>query len=202
MMEDLKEFTEYLFSKTYKTVFDPKKHMSFVRDAYEATLLDYLYHHKRNTNQLLNLIKSNSGWLPTYLYRLGNIIFNRNSQNELLKEIHWVMKEVCGCEIYYSIEIGQGFYIRHGEGTVIGSRCKIGKGFIIHQGCTIGHKLTMGDGPQIGDDVEMGVGSHILGNVIIGNNVFVAANAVVINSVPEKSFVAGSPAKIKKTKTE
>jgi len=196
-MEDLMEFTEYLFSKTYKTVFDPKKHMSFVLDAYEATLLDYRYHHNHTANQLLNLIKSNSGWLATYLYRLGNIMFNGSSQNELLKEIHWVMKEVCSCEIYYSIEIGQGLYVRHGEGTIIGSRCIIGKGFIIHQGCTIGHKLIMGDGPKIGDDVEMGVGSHILGNVTIGNNVIVAANAVVIDSVPEKSFVAGSPAKIK-----
>lgn len=203
MNEDLQQFTEYLFSKTYKSVFDSKVHMAPVFEAFKAALLDYKYHHHEgNSNELFNLIKNNSGWLATYLYRLGNIIFRLSPDNDLLREIHWIMKELCSCEIYYSIEIGEGFYIRHGEGAVIGSRCSIGKGFIIHQGCTIGHKVILGTGPEIGDDVEMGVGSHILGNVKIGNNVLVAANAVVIHCIPENSFVAGTPAKIKKKRVE
>lgn len=40
-------------------------------------------------------------------------------------------------EIYYSSEIGEGFRINHGVGTVIGARAHIGDNFTIHQNCTI-----------------------------------------------------------------
>lgn len=44
-------------------------------------------------------------------------------------------------EIYYSSEIGEGFRINHGVGTVIGARAHIGDNFTIHQNCTIGDKM-------------------------------------------------------------
>ncbi|MFY7965501.1 MAG: serine acetyltransferase [Chitinophagaceae bacterium] len=197
---EVENFVEYLFSKTYKSVFEKKKYSELILKAYRLTELDYLYHHPNKEN-LFGHIKSNNGWLVTFLYRLGNVIFKENSQDMLLTEIHWIMKEVCSCEIYYSIDIGEGLYVRHGAGAVIGSRCVIGKGLIIHQNCTIGHKVFMGNGPSIGNDVEMGAGSKILGEISIGNKVIVAANAVVLNNISENSIVAGIPAIHKKVNT-
>jgi serine O-acetyltransferase len=50
------------------------------------------------------------------------------------------MRKWCGCEIYFNNEIGEGFYIIHGLGTIIGSRNIIGRMFRIHGNCTIGHR--------------------------------------------------------------
>ena len=41
----------------------------------------------------------------------------------------------------------------------------------------------------------VGSGAQILGPVIIGKNSLIGANAVVTKDVPEKSIMAGNPAK-------
>ena len=98
-----------------------------------------------------------------------------------------IMKDMCACEIYYSTSIGEGFYIVHGEGTVIGSRHTIGKGFKIYQGCTVGHTLKHSKGCEIGNDVTVYSHSQILGNVMIGNNVIIGANSLVRKDIPDNS---------------
>ena len=107
------------------------------------------------------------------------------------------MKVLCGCEIYWSTDIGEGFLVRHGLGTVIGSRCKIGKGFWIYQGCTVGHRSLKGieEGPKIGNDVVLCSHSQILGNITIGDNTIIAANSLVIDDIEGNQLVAGFPAK-------
>jgi acetyltransferase-like isoleucine patch superfamily enzyme len=49
---------------------------------------------------------------------------------------------------------------------------------------------------QIGDRVWVGIGAKILKGVTIGDDVVVAAGAVVTRSVPSRTLVAGSPAKV------
>jgi len=95
------------------------------------------------------------------------------------------MKTLCACEIYWSSEIGEGFFIDHGMGSVIGSRVTIGKGFYMHHGCTVGHKsmTKIEDGPKVGNNVILCTGSQILGNITIGNNVIIKANSVVKESI-------------------
>ena len=93
---------------------------------------------------------------------------------------------VCSCEIYYSTSIGEGFYIVHGEGTVIGSRHKIGKGFKIYQGCTIMHTLTESKGCKIGNNVTVYSHSQILGHIMIGDNVIIGAKSLVLKDIPNK----------------
>ncbi|MEO6550712.1 MAG: serine acetyltransferase [Ferruginibacter sp.] len=191
------DFLSYLFQKTYQSGFDIGLHQPFIDESFEAALTDFQYHYPQKTAvDLFNTIKFGTGWLNTFLYRFGNTVFKYDSQHCLLPEIHWLLKEVCSSEIYFSISIGKGLYIRHGEGLVIGSRCKIGEGFVIHQHCTIGHKVKLGDGPIIGDNVEMGVGSSVLGNCTIGSKVVIGAHSLVISSVPDNVKVAGIPAKI------
>ena len=93
-------------------------------------------------------------------------------------------------EIYFNNEIGEGFYVVHGQGTVIGSRNKIGKGFVIHQGCTIGHKKNgAGAGNIIGDNVTLYANSSIIGELNIGNNVTIGAHILVTKDVPDNTVV-------------
>ena len=97
-------------------------------------------------------------------------------------------------EIFYSAEIGKGFKINHGLGTVIGARCKIGENCMIHQNCTIGDRK--GGRPTIGNNVVIYAGAMILGDISIGDNTIIGANSVVTKSCPPNSILLGTPAKI------
>ncbi|ESU23918.1 serine O-acetyltransferase [Flavobacterium saliperosum S13] len=106
------------------------------------TFKDVVYHFPDLTpEEIKNRIISNSNELAVFLFRLGSEL-HQNNQEDLKPQIHWLLRELCSCEIYFNNKIDEGFYVVHGQGTVIGSRNVIGKGFKIHQGCTIGHKKT------------------------------------------------------------
>ncbi|MEO7765960.1 MAG: hypothetical protein ABIS01_00995, partial [Ferruginibacter sp.] len=139
------DFLIYLFQKNYRSTFNVDLHKHFIDEGFDAALMDIQYHYPEKTgSDLFSMMKFGTGWLNTFLYRLGSTVYKFDPNHSLLAEIHWLLKEVCSAEIYFSVNIGKGLYIRHGEGMVIGSRCKIGEGFIIHQHCTIGHKMKMG----------------------------------------------------------
>lgn len=193
----LLSFADFLFTKSFRSTYTPDIHAPFILEGFQKTQADILYHYPQLTEaQILPKIVHNSAYLSVFLYRAGNALFKENAKDPLLNEIHGLMREMCGCEIYYSINIGTGLEIRHGLGTVIGSRCEIGEGFIIHQNCTIGHKHTFGNGPVIGKNVEMGAGSKILGAFSIGDNVVIGANSLVLQDIPANTIAVGSPAKI------
>jgi serine O-acetyltransferase len=50
--------------------------------------------------------------------------------------------------------------------------------------------------PNIGHGVLLGAGAKVLGNISVGSCSRVAAGSVVLQNVPEKSTVAGVPAKV------
>ena len=73
-------------------------------------------------SDLILRIMSNANELPIFLYRLGRSMFLADQNDIRLKILHGIMRKWCGCEIYFNNEIGEGFYIVHGLGTIIGSR--------------------------------------------------------------------------------
>lgn len=91
-------------------------------------------------------------------------------------------------------DIGPGFVIQHGIGTLIGAQ-RIGRNCLIRHQVTIGYTNDT-DCPTIGDNVIIGCGAKILGNIRVGNNVKVGANAVVIKDVPDNCTVVGVPGRI------
>lgn len=54
----------------------------------------------------------------------------------------------------------------------------------------------------IGNNVFIGARSIIMPGVVIGNNVVIAAGSIVTKNIPDKSVVAGVPAKVIKTLEE
>lgn len=107
-------------------------------------------------------------------------------------------KFLTGIEIHPGAQIGQGLFIDHGTGVVIGETSVIGDNVTLYQGVTLGGtgKEKGKRHPNIGDNVVIGAGAKILGNITIGENSYIGANAVVLKDVPPNSTVVGVPGRI------
>lgn len=106
-----------------------------------------------------------------------------------------------GIEIHPAAQIGEGFFIDHGAGVVIGETTIIGKNVTLYQGVTLGgtgnekcHKRH----PTLGDNVFVGSGAKILGPITVGSHSRIGANSVVLKNVPERATVTGMRARIVK----
>jgi serine O-acetyltransferase len=103
---------------------------------------------------------------------------------------------VYGIELGKDIELGDGVYLVHTLGTVIGGTSKVGKRVRFMGNNTIGSAKDDGC-PTIEDDVLVGCGARILGPVRIGARAQIGANAVVVTDVPPDSVAVGVPAVIR-----
>ena len=103
-----------------------------------------------------------------------------------------------GVEIHPGAQIGQGVFIDHGMGVVIGETAIIGNHSLIYQGVTLGGtgKETGKRHPTLGENVVVGAGAKVLGNIQIGSNVRIGAGSVVLKNVPSDCTVVGIPGRI------
>ena len=129
-----------------------------------------------------------------FYYRLERELYLDNQQHIFLNYLAGAMRIRTGMELYYSTDIGPGFWISHGVGIIIGPRNKIGKNFLIHQGVTIGQRNSANDCALIGDNVTLFSGAKIIGNVTIGDNVKIGANSVLLINAEANSTYVGVPA--------
>lgn len=105
-------------------------------------------------------------------------------------------------DIHPAAEIGEGLFIDHGSGTVIGETAEIGRNVTVYQGVTLG-----GNGkekgkrhPTVGDGVVIYAGAKVLGAVKIGEYAVIGAGSVVLTDVPPHATVVGVPGRIIKIK--
>lgn len=105
-----------------------------------------------------------------------------------------------GIEIHPGAQIGEGFFIDHGNGVIIGETAVIGNNVTLYQGVTLG-----GTGkehgkrhPTIGDNVMISAGAKVLGSFTIGENSKIGAGSVVLKEVPPNSTVVGVPGRVVK----
>lgn len=113
----------------------------------------------------------------------------------LPRAIALLSRTFTGIEIHPAAEIGQGFFIDHGSGVVIGETAKIGNDVTIYQGVTLGGTgfATGKRHPTVEDNVTIGSGAKLLGPITVGHGAKVGANSVVITDVPPNSTVVGNP---------
>lgn len=103
-----------------------------------------------------------------------------------------------GIEIHPGAALGQGVFIDHGMGIVIGETAIVGDFSLIYQGVTLGGtgKETGKRHPTVGENVVIGAGAKVLGNIQLGNNVRVGAGSVVLRDVPSDCTIVGVPGRI------
>lgn len=103
-----------------------------------------------------------------------------------------------GIEIHPGAKLGEGLFIDHGMGVVIGETAEIGNNVTLYQGVTLGGtgKEKGKRHPTIGDNVVIATGAKVLGSFKVGNNSKIGAGSVVLSAVPENSTVVGIPGKV------
>ena len=105
-----------------------------------------------------------------------------------------------GIDIHPGAQIGEGFFIDHGTGVVIGETCRIGKNVMLYQGVTLGArspfdrngKPRIGEKrhPDVEDDAIIYSNATILGgSTVIGKGSIIGGNTWITESVPPNTFV-------------
>jgi serine O-acetyltransferase len=105
---------------------------------------------------------------------------------------------VTGIEIHPAARLGEGLFIDHGAGVVIGETAEVGDDVTIYHGVTLGGtSLAKGKRhPTVGDRVTIGAGAKVLGALDVGHDSRIGANAVLVRSVPDNSVVVGVPGQV------
>ena len=107
----------------------------------------------------------------------------------------YTARAVTGIEIHPGATVGDGFFIDHGHGVVVGETAEIGNDVTLYQGVTLGGTgfATGKRHPTVEDNVTIGSGAKLLGPIRIGHGAKIGANAVVVHDVPPNSTVVGNP---------
>lgn len=106
-----------------------------------------------------------------------------------------------GIEIHPEATIGQGLFIDHGTGVVIGQTAIIEDNVTIYHGVTLGgvgrsDQKGVKRHPTIGEGAMIGAGAQVLGDIRIGKHAKVGSNSVVTNDIPDGATALGIPARV------
>ncbi len=132
-----------------------------------------------------------------WLHRIAHYFYLRD-WIVLPRLIQTFSRFLTGIEIHPGAKIGEGFFIDHGMGTVIGETAEIGENVTLYQGVTLGGtgKEKGKRHPTIGNNVVIASGAKVLGSFTVGDNSKIGAGSVVLNTVPPNSTVVGIPGKV------
>ncbi|NTV62873.1 MAG: serine O-acetyltransferase [Oscillochloris sp.] len=135
------------------------------------------------------------------LHRLAHALWQRKVPF-LPRLLSQLSRFLTGIEIHPGATIGQGFFIDHGMGVVIGETAAIGDRVMLYQGVTLGGtgKQKGKRHPTLQDDVVVGVGASVLGAITISKGARIGGGAVVVKDVPPHSTAVGVPARIVATR--
>ena len=137
------------------------------------------------------------GFHAVCLHRMAHYFWKRGFLLLARWLSHW-NRFITGIEIHPGAQIGEGLFIDHGMGVVIGETTRIGKNCTIYQGVTLGGVSLKKEKrhPSLEDNVVVGVGARVLGPHVIGAGSRIGASSVVISDVPPGCTVVGVPARI------
>jgi serine O-acetyltransferase len=145
----------------------------------------------------LEVLLAYPGFHARQYHRLAYTLFRWHIP-VLPRLISHVSRFLTGIEIHPGAKIGDGFFIDHGMGVVIGETSEIGDNVTLYQGVTLGgtsHQRKKRH-PTLGNNVVVGVGAQLIGDITIGDNTKVGAGSVVIDSVPANATVVGVPGRV------
>lgn len=130
-------------------------------------------------------------------HRLSHWLWKHRAKT-LARWFSQLVRGLTGIEIHPGATIGEGFFVDHGMGVVIGETAEVGDYVTLYHGVTLGGtSLAKGKRhPTVGDNVVVGAGAKILGAITVGDNSRIGANAVVVKDVPPNSVVVGVPGQV------
>lgn len=132
-----------------------------------------------------------------WLHRVAHV-FYQNNFHLVARLINTLSRFLTNIDIHPGATIGQGLFIDHGLGVVIGETAQIGDNVTIYQGVTLGGtgKETGKRHPTVGNNVVISSGAKILGSFTVGDNSKIGAGSVVLKPIPPNSVVVGIPGRI------
>ncbi len=137
------------------------------------------------------------GFHARQFHRLAHTLFRWHIPL-LPRLVAHISRFLTGIEIHPGAKIGEGLFIDHGMGVVIGETSEIGDNVTLYQGVTLGgtsHQRRKRH-PTVGNNVVVGVGAQLIGDITIGDNAKVGAGSVVVISVPPNATVVGVPGRV------
>lgn len=145
----------------------------------------------------LEVILCYPGFHAIIMHRLAHRFYRRRWYVTARLISHF-SRFMTGIEIHPGAKIGEGLFIDHGSGVVIGETTEIGDNVTIYQGVTLGGtgKEKEKRHPTIGNNVVVSVGAKVLGSFTVGDNSKIGAGSVVLKEVPPDSTVVGVPGKV------
>lgn len=144
--------------------------------------------------------------MEVFLYPSFKVMLHYRTAHKLYLKGHyflarWISQRAArktGIEIHPGAQIGEGLFIDHGNGVIIGETTIIGNNVTLYQGVTLG-----GTGkehgkrhPTIGDNVMISAGAKVLGSFTVGENSKIGAGSVVLEEVPPNCTVVGVPGRV------
>ena len=142
----------------------------------------------------LEVIFTYPGFHARQIHRLTNGLHHSGLRLPARIVSH-IGRALTGIEIHPGARIGEGFFIDHGMGVVIGETAIIGENCHLFQGVTLGGTSTRRAKrhPTLGKNVVVGAGAKVIGDVTIGDNAKIGAGSVVVTNVPPNATVVGVP---------
>ncbi len=150
-------------------------------------------------SNVLEILVAYPGLHAIWFHRIAHWFYQRGLRT-FPRLISHASRFLTSIEIHPGAKIGEGFFIDHGMGVVIGETTEIGKNVTLYQGVTLGGtgKEKGKRHPTIRDNVVISADATVLGPIEVGENSRVGAGAVVVQSVPPNSTVVGVPGKVVK----
>ncbi|HXH21895.1 MAG TPA: serine O-acetyltransferase [Dehalococcoidia bacterium] len=145
----------------------------------------------------LEVVLAYPGFHARQLHRLAHTLHNAGVP-VLPRVISHFSRWFTGIEIHPGAKIGEGLFIDHGMGVVIGETAVIGDDCHLMQGVTLGGTSNRREKrhPTLGNHVTVGAGAAVIGAITIGDHARIGAGSVVVTNVPEYATVVGVPGKV------
>ncbi|QLE57480.1 serine O-acetyltransferase [Nostoc sp. TCL26-01] len=161
------------------------------------TDLRTIYERDPAARNLLEVLFCYPGLQALLLHRLAHWLYQMGVPF-VPRLISHISRFLTGIEIHPGASIGEGVFIDHGMGVVIGETAIVGDYALIYQGVTLGGtgKETGKRHPTLGAHVVVGAGAKVLGNIVIGDRVRIGAGSVILRDVPSNTTVVGIPGRV------
>ena len=165
--------------------------------------LNTVMRHDPAARNKLEVFLTYGGFHAIIMHRFAHFLYRFNFKLTA-RIISQLARFITGIEIHPGAQIGDGFFIDHGTGVVIGETTIIGNNVTLYQGVTLG-----GTGkdkgkrhPTLEDGVMVSAGAKILGPFTVGKNAKIGAGSIVLKEVPPNATVVGVPGRVVRIKGE